>query len=79
MQYFLKKNGNTRTLHIKAPKVSLANSKFVLIVKDLTGKLLLLLEGISLPDDISLDHLLPGKYIITLKNEEHFFSELIVA
>ncbi len=78
MQYFLKKNGDSRTLHINAPKVSLANSKFVLIIKDLTGKLLLFLEGISLPDDIPLD-LLPGKYIMTLKNEEHFFSELIVA
>ena len=79
MQYFLKKNGNTRTLHIKAPKVSLANSKFVLIIKDLTGKFFLLLEGISLPDDIPLGDLLPGKYIMTLRNDEQFFSELIIA
>lgn len=77
MKYNLKTTGKTRILHIELPKISLENSIFVLMIKDLTGKLMFLLEEITLPNDIKLEDLNPGKYVLTLVSDEHYFSELI--
>jgi hypothetical protein len=77
MKYNLKTTGKTRILHIELPKISLKNSSFVLMIKDLTGKLMFLLEEITLPNEIRLENLNPGKYILTLVSDEQYFSELI--
>jgi hypothetical protein len=77
MKYNLKTKGNIRFLQIDLPKISLENSSFVLMIKDLTGKLMVLLDGISLPNEIRLENLHPGKYMLILVSGDQYFSELI--
>ena len=79
MKYNLKLIGDINILHIDPPKVDLESSKFLLTIKDLSGKIMVMLDGLSLPNDIRLKNLIPGKYILTIATGTQFFSELITA
>lgn len=79
MKYNLRRVENQKILHIELPKLDLKNSKFMLIIKDLSGRILVNLEGLSLPNDIRLNNLESGKYIMTIIAGTQFFSELITA